>query len=75
MIRFTLHLTHLEPFNEWLTQRGIAFRPGKGDWQVMQVETPKHGWQVIFRRADMLEHYSINAKLLPLVQSFIDSRK
>lgn len=75
MIRCTLHLTHLEPFKEWLNTQGCAWREGKGEYQVLQVLTPKDGWQIIFRRADMPEHYTVNAKLLPLVTRFIRSRK
>jgi hypothetical protein len=75
MIRNTLHLKHLEPFKEWLQDQGIAYRPGKGAFQVLQVCVPDHGYQVVFLRLDMPEHYTVNQKLLPIVQEFIRSRK
>lgn len=75
MKRCTLHLTHLEPFKEWLNSQGIAHRPGKGAWQVLQVQTFSHGWQVVFSRADMPEHYTVNEKLMPTVRRFLESRK
>lgn len=75
MKRCTLHLTHLEPFKAWLQEQGIAYRAGKGDWQVLQVQTPRFGWQVVFSRADMPEHYSVNEKLMPTVRKFLESRK
>ena len=71
MKRCTLHIAKLEDFKTWLAFEGIAHRPGKGDWQVLQVETPQHGWQVVFARADMPEHFTINEKLMPLVRAFI----
>ena len=54
---------------------GIAHRPGKGAWQVLQVQTFSHGWQVVFSRADMPEHYTVNEKLMPTVRKFLESRK
>jgi hypothetical protein len=75
MKRSTLHINHLEPFKEWLVRQGIAYRPGKGNYQVLQVNTPEHGFQVIFSREDMPEHYTVAGKLLPLVMQFLNERK
>lgn len=73
--RCLLHISKLEAFKAWLEANGHQHRPGKGDWQVIQVLTPDNGWQVVFSRADMAEHYSINEKLVPLVQGFIGANK
>lgn len=73
--RNTLHINKLDAFKEFLNSEGIACRPGKGVWQVLQVLTPKHGWQCIFSRADMPEHYTIQDKLYPLVRQFLDNNK
>jgi hypothetical protein len=73
--RCTLHKDKLEGFKKWLNDSGIAHRPGKGDYQVLQVLTPKSGWQVIFKRNDMPEHFSINDKLLPVVQSYLSEKR
>jgi hypothetical protein len=69
--RCLLHTNKLGSFTSWLDTKGIAHRPGKGQWQVVQVLTPDSGWQVVFQKLDMPEHYSINQKLEPLVRQFI----
>lgn len=69
-LRCTLHISKLEAFKSWLNDNGIAHRPGKGDYQVLQVITTNHGWQVVFKRNNMPEHYTVNEKLLPLVRQF-----
>ena len=74
--RCTLHKTHLEPLQYWLREvKQIPYRNGKGDYQVMQVLTVGHGWQVIFRKAEMPEHFSVNEKLMPLIDEFYRYRK
>jgi len=74
-IRNTLHKTKLEAFKTWLDQNEIPHRPGKGDWEVLQVFTEKSNWQRVFERLDMKEHYSVNEKLLPIVRRFIHDSK
>lgn len=69
--RCTLHVNKLEAFKVWLQDNDFDYRPGKGEYQVLQVQTKRHGWQVVFKRADMPEHYSINDKLYPIVKRFI----
>jgi hypothetical protein len=73
--RCTLHKTHLEEFKEWLETTGVAWRAGKGDYQVLQVLTQADGWQVVFRKNSMPEHFSVNEKLMPLVREFYRSRQ
>lgn len=53
------------------TISGGPYRPGKGEWQVLQVKTPQYGWQVIYRRKEMPEHFSLNARLVSLVEKFL----
>ena len=74
-IRNTLHKSRLDAFKQWLLENNIATRPGKGDWQVLQVQTQGAGWQCIFERVNMAEHLSVNEKLLPLVRQFISETK
>lgn len=71
--RTTLHVSRLEAFKRWLEQQGIAYRPGKGDFQMLQVLTEEHGWQCVFRRLDMPEHYTVQDKLMPLVRRFTNN--
>ena len=75
MKRCLLHINQLEAFKAWLDANGIPHRPGKGCYQVLQVDTPKHGWQVVFSRDAMPEHYAINEKLIPTVRSFQRAKK
>ena len=73
--RCCLHKTKLEEFKAWLNDEGLAHRPGKGEWQALQVQTPDAGWQVVFLKASMPEHFSVNEKLMPLVRRFIAARR
>lgn len=73
--RITLHVTKLDAFKAWLADNGIAYRPGKGPYQVLQVQTPKDGWQVVFRKDVMPEHFTVNERLMPLVRQFIRERR
>ena len=74
--RCTLHKTHLEEFKQFLRDEAhVAYRDGKGQFQVLQVQTPENGWQVVFRKNSMPEHYSVNDKLMPLVNLFYVWRK
>lgn len=68
--RNLLHKDKLEGFKSWLTAKGREHRPGRGNWQVLQV---RHGtgWQAIFERAEMPEHLSVPGPLIPLVQAYI----
>lgn len=72
--RCLLHILKLDDFKKWLTNQGIRYRPEKGDYQVLQVLTPEYGWQVIFRKVDMPEHYVIQDKLESLVRRFINEQ-
>ena len=73
--RCTLHKTHLEEFKRFLRDEAIAYRDGKGQYQVLQVQTPESGWQVVFSKGSMPEHYSVNSALMPLVRMFYNKRK
>lgn len=75
MSRCLLHQTKLQAFVDWCASKGIASRPGKGPYQVVQVETRAHGWQVIFRTDANPEHFTINRTLMPLVKQFIGESK
>jgi hypothetical protein len=75
--RFLLRVDRLEPFKKWLEARGIPHRLGKGDYQVLQVlvgtKNNEEDWGVVFSRKDMTEYFSLNEKLIPIVQRFIAS--
>ena len=71
--RCTLHKNKLEDFKAFLDKNVTAYRPGKGTWQVLQVLTPDSGWQCIYERADMPEHFTVQDKLMPIVWAFLKS--
>ncbi len=77
MSRNLLHKSKLEPLKGWLTTHGIEHRPGRGDYQVLQIRTnarTQH-WQCVFDRAVAQEHYTVAAPLEPLVRRFIKASK
>ena len=71
MKRCLLSKNKLEKFKAWCASNGIATREGKGAFQVLQVQTEEHGWQVVFDRLDAPEHFTINRRLIPTVRAFI----
>lgn len=74
MDRFTLHKTKLEEFKEYCNDNGIAYRDGKGNYQVLQVMTTK-GWKVIYKRDDMPEHFTVDDNVMPIVREYLQSKK
>jgi hypothetical protein len=75
MSRDLLHISKLKAFISWLDRTNRGWRLGKGPYQVIQVMTDNSGWQVVFRRDSMPEHYSINAALEPIVERFIHEER
>ena len=76
MKRCTLHKTHLEDLKIWLREiKQIPYRDGKGHYQILQILVPLAGWQVVFSKAYMPEHFSANEKLMPIIREFYRSRK
>ena len=73
--RCTLHKDKLDDFKQFLNDRGIAYRPGRGAYQALQVFTELSGWQCIHSRADMPEHYTVQDKLMPLVRRYLEFRR
>jgi hypothetical protein len=69
--RCMLHISKLDAFKAYLNDQEIAHRPGKGEYQVLQVLTELFGWKCIYRKLEMPEHYSLDDKLVPLVYRFL----
>jgi len=57
-------------FLDFLDKYGIAHRQGKGQWEVMQIMTADHGWQVIHKNKQ--NRLSIPDSLQNLVEQFND---
>lgn len=60
----------LEAFKQWLDANDIAHRPGKGEWQIMQVYVEGHGFQVLFTNKRPQAHYTSNDKLCSTIARF-----
>jgi hypothetical protein len=73
--RNLMHKNKLEDFKKWCDRMNIPYRPGKGQYQVLQILTEFFGWKIIYKRNDMPEHYSLDEKLVPIIKKFIDSQK
>jgi hypothetical protein len=71
--RCLLHKTKLEPFKAWLSGQGIEHRPGRGDYQILQVLTKNGQWQCIFDRNVAPEHYTVAEPIEYMVRRFIQS--
>ena len=65
----------LEDFKLWLEEQGIAYRLGKGQWQVLQVDSGDFGFQVLFcSKHTEWKHFTSNDKLCPTIERFYESR-
>lgn len=75
MSRNQLHITKLEEFKVWLDSEGIPHRPGRGDYQVLQICKDGTHWNCIYERNYMPEHYTADRHIDSLVRKFIRSLK
>lgn len=75
MSRNLLHKTKLDAFKAWLDSKGIEHRPGRGEYQMLQVKMKNGQWQCVFDRHSAPEHYTVAHPLEQHVHRFIrDSR-
>jgi len=75
MSKNLLHKTKLEQFKAWLDANHIEHRPGRGDFQVLQVKTKNGHWQCVFDRVYMPEHFTVAWPLESIVHRFIKDSK
>jgi hypothetical protein len=75
MSRCLLHKRKLNAFKMWLDKKHIQRRPGRGEYQVMQVALPDGQWGVVYDRIEAPEHYTVTAPMEYLVRRFIQSQK
>jgi hypothetical protein len=72
MSRNLLHKSKLDAFKSWLVLNGFEHRPGRGDYDVLQVKSPITGdWQCVFDRHNAPEHYTVAEPLELVVRRFI----
>lgn len=75
MSRNRLHKNKLDAFKAWLDAAGIAHRPGRGAYQVLQVALPHNQWGVVYDRDTAPEHYTATAPLDSIVSRFIREKR
>lgn len=75
MSRSLLHKSKLPEFKAWLDRAGIAHRPPRGDYEVLQVQAKAPAWFCVFDRDDATEHYTVDWRLEGVVRRFIRSCK
>ena len=73
--RQLLHKNKVEDFKAWLDACGIRHRPGKGDYEVLQVFRADGCWFKLYRRNHMPEHVTVQGPLVNLVREYIASKK
>lgn len=74
MSRCLLHKDKLFAFKQWLDARGVLNRPGRGEYQLLQVED-RGRWRAVYWRHDMKEHVTVEQPLEWLVRKFINETK
>ena len=72
--RALLHKDKVADFANWCGENGVTTRPGKGDWELLQVNFPAGQWNKVYARVNMPEHTTVQDALVPLVRDFIDGR-
>lgn len=75
MSRNLLHKSKLESFIKWLDANGVAHRPPRGDYQVLQINIRFNDWFCIFDRDVAPEHYTNDHRLNVLIRRFIKETK
>ena len=57
-------------FKDWLDSQSIAHRPGKGEYQMLQVKRSS-GWEILYSTFNYPDHYKAGStQLAELVREF-----
>ena len=75
MSRNLLHINDLERFKAYLDAQGIKYRPGRGEYQVLQICKDGKHWNCIYERHHMPEHYTTDRHLDSIVAKFCRDKK
>ena len=75
MSKALLHVSKLADFKAFLESQGIAHRPGRGAYQVLQVCKDGVHWNCVYTRDAMPEHFTTDRHLDNLVIRFARSAK
>lgn len=71
--RALLHKSKIEAFKVYLALHGIAYRAGKGDYEILQVQLGTQ-WHKLYARDKMPEHVTVQGALVGVVRAFIAGR-
>ncbi len=72
MSKFSLHISKIEQFKTWLDGKGLLYREGRGEYQVLQVKHySKPEWYCIFYRLHNPNYYTVDHRLDALVDRFL----
>lgn len=74
--RNLLHRNRVHEFLEFCRQQGLQVRPGRGDWQIAQIQPiGSTAWHVLYERRVMPEHVTVPKPLIALVKNFISQSR
>ena len=60
----------LPAFKDWLDSQSIAHRPGKGEYQMLQVKRSS-GWEILYSSPNYPDHHKAGStQLAELVREF-----
>ena len=72
--RDLLHKSKLDDFRSWLFDKGWSIEDTKGDYEVLRAVKDKRTL-ILYRRAEVKEHYSVQDKDVAIVREYIKDRK
>lgn len=72
--RNLLHVSKVEDFKAYLDEIGVEHRPGRGEYELLQVHVDG-AWPKLYSRLKMPEHVTVQNALIPLVTAFIHRSK
>lgn len=72
--RHLLHKNKVEDFKRYLDEIGVTHRPGRGDYEILQVYRNDGQWFKLYSRHNMPEHVTVQGPLCPLVRSYLHAR-
>lgn len=72
--RNLLHVSKVEDFKAYLDEIGVDHRPGRGEFELLQVHVDG-AWPKLYSRLKETEHVTVQNALIPLVRAFIHRRK
>ena len=74
MNRHLLHKNKVEDFKAWLDTQSISHRPGRGDYEILQVLRADGQWFKLYARLKMPEHVTVQEPLVALVRRYVEGK-